>query len=60
MIIAVCIAAAHDHRQFAAFVQPAPMQSGGSLGLGYAKPNHPREGRAAVEISVTAVVGEKI
>ena len=55
MITALCIAQAHDHDRYAAFVQPAAMQGGGLAGLGYAKPrssrgqDHPGEGRADVK-----------
>ena len=56
MIIALCIAQAHDHDRYAAFVQPAAMQGGGLVGLGYAKrrssrgQDHPGEGRAGVKV----------
>jgi hypothetical protein len=37
MIIAVCIAAAHDHDRYVAYVQPAAMQGGEFVVLDYAK-----------------------
>ena len=59
MIIALCIAQAHDHRQYVAYVQPAAMQGGDFVVLRYAKPARRRDGREVVEIPVTAVARGK-
>jgi hypothetical protein len=56
---ALCIAGDHFHVRFVPFLWSPPMQTCSRVVTSYAKPADPGDGRAAVEISVIAVVRGK-